>query len=252
MQMQLVPRLLALILVAAWSAPFLPLVHAAGALRAPAPSRAGSYYGHHHRRHGSGTCSVDPGADDGGRGLFPVLTWLRDLAVELLFGRPPSRSARSSDLCSSLGGLRGRYADHIVVRFNVSAPDEEAALAGAADRLFLDVWAVTPDFVDVRIRKDYVGPLLKLLPLSLRTSYSVLISDLAAAAWATYPTSRAGRDAFGQGSGASEPVPLRQYPDSVDNVFFRDYQPLPVGLPPLHAPFICVSLGPAYAPLTRS
>lgn len=155
--------------------------------------------------------------------IFPVLTWLRDSAVELVFGKPPAR-ARRPDRCGPLGGLRGQYGDHIVVRLNVTTAAEEAALADAVDRLFLDVWAVTRDFVDVRIRKDSIGPMLKLLPVSLH-AYTVLISDVAAAAWATYPKARGQEDL---GHNGVEPFVPGQYSDSIDNVFFRDYQPLSV------------------------
>ena len=45
----------------------------------------------------------------------------------------------------------------MVLRFNLSTPAEEKALAEAADTLFLDVWEFTNNWADIRLREDDVG-----------------------------------------------------------------------------------------------
>lgn len=153
--------------------------------------------------------------------LFPFLTRLRDGAVEFFFGRHPTKTADRPAVPSS---LRVRYANELVLRFNVTTTDEEAALAEAAARLFLDVWAFTDDYVDIRLHADEVAPLLGLLPQSLRASQSTLISDLAAAVYQSLPSrgSREMREADGASSLLSTPS------GHGDNLFFQDYQPLSV------------------------
>jgi extracellular matrix protein 14 len=44
----------------------------------------------------------------------------------------------------------------VVLRFNLSTPHEEHALAEAADTLFLDVWEFTSNWADIRLREDDV------------------------------------------------------------------------------------------------
>ncbi|KAL2262804.1 hypothetical protein VTK26DRAFT_9443 [Humicola hyalothermophila] len=152
--------------------------------------------------------------------VFPFLRWLRDSAVEAVFGKPPS-TAKSSRLGAS---LQSRYRNDIVIRFNVSNSDEEAALASAAQQMFLDVWAFTPEYVDVRLDKDDVSALLTLLPRSLQPS--VLIPDVAAAVWATYPSTTV--EKISLDSGKTDVAQTRTSLDGMENIFFRDYQTLSV------------------------
>ncbi|KAH6603342.1 hypothetical protein Trco_008117 [Trichoderma cornu-damae] len=151
--------------------------------------------------------------------VFPFLTKLRDSAIELIFGRHPSKAAQASTPSFS----QSRYANELVLRFNVTTAVEEAALAEAAARLFLDVWAFTSDFVDIRLHADEVAPLLGLLPRSLQLSQTTLIPDLAAAVYQSMPSA-------GERTVAPDGVAwaLSEPPRSADNLFFQDYQPLPV------------------------
>ncbi|KJZ75666.1 Putative metallocarboxypeptidase ecm14 [Hirsutella minnesotensis 3608] len=153
--------------------------------------------------------------------LFPLLTRLRDSAVELVFGSHPSKADAR---VSAFDGSSAKYANELVLRFNVTTPDEETALAEAATRLFLDVWAFGNDFVDVRLRSDEIGPLLGLLPDSLQSSQSTLIPDLAAAVHQSLPLKSRidGTEAEGAPWAASKPL------SAEDNLFFKDYQPFPV------------------------
>lgn len=101
------------------------------------------------------------------RSVFPQLTWLRDTAIEKVFGVPP-KSVKAAPLEKSAAvvpasipqlpsKLLAKYGGDVVLRFNLSSPDEEQALAEAADTLFLDVWEFTHNWADVRLREDDVG-----------------------------------------------------------------------------------------------
>src|SRR5688572_14649336 len=127
--------------------------------------------------------------------LFPILTKIRDSAVELIFGRHPTKADVEAP---SFPDIRALYNNEIVLRFNVTTFDEEAALAEAAARLFLDIWAFTDEFVDIRLHVDTVSPLLKLLPPSLQSSHSTLISDLPAAVYESLASI--------EGSGVIDPI----------------------------------------------
>lgn len=179
------------------------------------PARAAGIRAGHGHGSGSGL--------NGHNRLFPFLTKMRDGTIEFFFGRHPTKSASAGHAVVP-NSLRAQYANELVLRFNVSTTDEEAALAEAAARLFLDVWAFTDDFVDIRLHADDVAPLLSLLPRSLRTSQSTLIGDLAAAVYDSLPSD-------------GRPLPVEPEASSWapspsllagDNLFFQDYQPLPV------------------------
>lgn len=155
--------------------------------------------------------------------LFPFLTKLRDATVEFFFGRHPAKAkATSHNLMRD--SLRSRHTNELVLRFNITTPVEEAALAEAAARLFLDVWAFTEDFVDVRLHADEVAPLMGLLPKTLQTSHSTLISDLASAVFRSLPSTDKPELTDLDGSAWM----MRESSNSADNLFFQDYQPLPV------------------------
>ncbi|AEO62799.1 uncharacterized protein THITE_2107410 [Thermothielavioides terrestris NRRL 8126] len=151
--------------------------------------------------------------------VFPFLKWLRDSAVEVVFGKPPFKTQGARPGAQ----LQYRYRNDVVIRFNVTTSEEEDALARAAEQMFLDVWAFTPSYVDVRLDKDDVSALRTLLPRSLQPT--VLIPDLAAAVWATYPsTSKRSQFESSMGDAAN----MRMSLDGVGNIFFRDYQTLAV------------------------
>lgn len=99
------------------------------------------------------------------RDVFPQLTWLRDTAVEKVFGLPPKPSqnrnshkdAATRPSSSQLPAtLLAKYGGDVVLRFNISTFEEEAALSEAADTLFLDVWEFTDNWADIRLREDDV------------------------------------------------------------------------------------------------
>jgi extracellular matrix protein 14 len=92
------------------------------------------------------------------------LIWLRDTAVQKVFGLPPKTAKTglekpgSHPTSSQLPAtLLAKYGGDVVLRFNLSTPAEEKALAEAADTLFLDVWEFTNNWADIRLREDDVG-----------------------------------------------------------------------------------------------
>ncbi|KAL3425025.1 zinc carboxypeptidase [Phlyctema vagabunda] len=178
------------------------------------------------------------------RGVFPQLTWLRDTAIEKIFGLPPKPQApghRTKPTSSHATAahlpatLLAKYGGDVVLRFNLSTAAEEQALAEAAETLFLDVWEFTNNWADIRLREDDVPSLLGLLPKSLQTAYSHLMPDLAKSIYQSYP-SITWQDQEPDFPPRHEPRPFslavkaRDGPD-FDNIFFREYQPLSVIVP---------------------
>ncbi|KAF3289580.1 putative metallocarboxypeptidase ecm14 [Orbilia oligospora] len=119
-----------------------------------------------------------------------------------------------------------RYQNEVVLRFNITTTDEAAALAEAAEILFLDVWSATKDHADIRVDKDVVESLLGLLPESLQSSHARLMHDLAATVRETFPGSSEGPSnslsahSLSQYSGPYRPAQSEH--------FFSNYQPISV------------------------
>jgi extracellular matrix protein 14 len=99
------------------------------------------------------------------RNVFPQLIWIRDTAIEKVFGVPPKSTQSQGDGSSPLSRpsssklpatLLAKYGGDVVLRFNISTSEEEAALSEAADTLFLDVWEFTDNWADIRLREDDV------------------------------------------------------------------------------------------------
>ena len=89
--------------------------------------------------------------------------WIRDSIIKTIWGVPerPSKPSYLDHLSTSDSSapskLLARYGGDVVLRFKISTSDEIDALAEASNILFLDVWASTDDWVDIRIAKDVVG-----------------------------------------------------------------------------------------------
>lgn len=152
--------------------------------------------------------------------LFPFLKKLRDGAIEFFFGRHPTKSSRFPSILHS----PAKYDNQLVMRFNLTTPLEESVLSEASARLFLDVWAATSEYVDIRLHVDDVAPLLGLLPESLRSTQSILDPDLGAAVRRSVTTTEtlATHSTYTASLAASAPL------EATDHLFFQDYQPLPV------------------------
>ncbi|QUC22190.1 uncharacterized protein UV8b_06431 [Ustilaginoidea virens] len=153
---------------------------------------------------------------------FPMLTRICDGALEFFWGR--RRLREGSNQSPTYTASRATYANQVVLRFNITDDGQEAVLAAAASRLFLDVWALTTDFVDIRLHREEVPSLMGLLPSSLQAASTTLISDLASAVYNSVP--HHDRGATAEADDLSLPRSLLAA-DS-DNIFFQDYQPLPV------------------------
>lgn len=106
--------------------------------------------------------------------VFPQLTWLRDTAIEKIFGGGGSaktadaETAKEDGQAAATGNRRplsaqlpatllAKYGGDVVLRFNITTVEEEAALAEAADTLFLDVWEFTNNWADIRLAEDDVS-----------------------------------------------------------------------------------------------
>ena len=85
---------------------------------------------------------------------------LSDAIIRKVWGLPETQKSLGADTEAARGtpgrDLVARYGEDIVLRFNITTPDEASALAKAADILFLDVWEFNSDWVDIRIAKDVV------------------------------------------------------------------------------------------------
>jgi extracellular matrix protein 14 len=171
-------------------------------------------------------------------------TRLRDSVIESIWG-----ISKEKQTCNKPGSRLpqpkawSRYSSDVVLRFKLEQSDQVEALSDAIDILFLDVWDSTDEFVDIRLAKEVVcaafssyntngrantrilakiPSLLGLLPKSLQKAHTMLIDDLPALIYASYP-SRNQIQQLNRG-------PLFRS-SSTPDLFFNDYQPFSVILP---------------------
>lgn len=92
----------------------------------------------------------------------PRRPWIRfrDWLIESIWDIPkreahsPLKDTPRNSLPSK---VVARYGNDVVLRFHLRRPEEAQELAQASEILFLDVWASTPEFVDIRLAKEVVG-----------------------------------------------------------------------------------------------
>ncbi|KAL9131533.1 MAG: hypothetical protein Q9217_000547 [Psora testacea] len=159
--------------------------------------------------------------------------------------------AKTPQLANPPTKLLARHGGDLVLRFQIKSSEEAEALANAIRVLLLDVWEFTAEWVDIRLSKDVVAPLLGLLPPSLQHAHTPLMHDLAQAIFESYP-SLTFKDPSASAQQPSRPFsPSLHSSSDQRNIFFRDYQPLSVIYPwmrllqslfPTHARLISVGL----------
>ncbi|KPI34334.1 putative metallocarboxypeptidase ECM14 [Cyphellophora attinorum] len=155
--------------------------------------------------------------------------YVRDAVIEGIWGTPCGRKLKPYGRGRSRAptNYRTRYGDDVVLRFQFDTQEEIEALSDAIDVLYLDVWDITNEWVDIRLSNSVVTSLLGLLPQSMGQKYTPVIYDLAKAVYDTYPgaeTSHNERPLHPIDDQAVSPV-------EVNDIFFNEYQPLSVLYP---------------------
>ena len=173
---------------------------------------------------------------------------LRNAIIERIWTVPhhsktrPCRNARPSVPTN----YKARYGNDVVLRFKFETEHEVQALSEAAKILYLDIWDVTDEWVDIRISKDVIPSLLGLLPHSLQKTHTPLMPDLSQAVYDTYPSDPRSPDPSAWHGQAS--LSFDQQPSiTTSDVFFTEYQPLSVLYPWLR---LMASMFPSHATLT--
>ena len=171
---------------------------------------------------------------------------LRDAIIERIWSVPAKSKPKHCQSQSSVpSNYRARYGNDVVLRFKAKTEDEVKALAEAVGTLYLDVWEVAEEWIDIRIAKDVVPTLLGLLPPSLQNSHAPLMHDLAQAVYDTYPQdTKTEQRTFWHGSSPIEKQVAAEIPQ---DVFFQEYQPLSVLYPWMR---LMASMFPAHVSLT--
>jgi len=91
-------------------------------------------------------------------------TRLRDWVIGSIWNIDHTCSKNSSPPSN----IYHRYGSDVVLRFHLRQPDEAEALSTASQVLFLDIWAITSEFVDIRLADEMV----RFVPIS----YNLLIN----------------------------------------------------------------------------
>jgi extracellular matrix protein 14 len=66
------------------------------------------------------------------------------------------KSYPQGDAAAQSNARSSRYLKDVVLRFNLTTPDQALAIKEAAEDLYLDIWEHTDDWVDIRVAKDIV------------------------------------------------------------------------------------------------
>lgn len=85
-------------------------------------------------------------------------TRIRDTVVGKLFGKADRHGRRreKQKYLSQTSKIISQYDGDVVLRFNLSSPEEARALAEASNILYLDVWSTTKTHADIRMAEAMV------------------------------------------------------------------------------------------------
>lgn len=92
---------------------------------------------------------------------------VRNRVVERIFGSPPTIAEKRHGRGNHPHGQTqhplvikptqfSRFANDVVLRFNISSVEEARALAEASEVMFMDVWSATKEHVDIRMDRNVV------------------------------------------------------------------------------------------------
>lgn len=91
-------------------------------------------------------------------------TRLRDWVIDSIW----DVDRTCSKYLSPPSNIHHRYGSDVVLRFHLRQPDEAEAVSAASQVLFLDIWAITSEFVDIRLAEEMVRLRLNPYTNSLR------------------------------------------------------------------------------------
>jgi extracellular matrix protein 14 len=143
--------------------------------------------------------------------------------------RPSSRTQPEKPLPSN---LRAKYGEFVVLRFTLSSQKELQAIelqdiSKATERIFLDLWETTDQWVDLRVAKDMLHKLLEMLPPSLQHAHVPLMQDLTQTIYETYPYP----EHSSQKCLSTDAHIVASEPGQGRELFFHEFQPLSVIYP---------------------
>lgn len=93
----------------------------------------------------------------------------RDRLIRFIWNIPIEHQSRTANFQPSWetfnppSSLKARYGGDVVLRFQIQSREESIALSEAIYVLMLDVWEFTADWVDIRLSKDMVRLVLKII-----------------------------------------------------------------------------------------
>ena len=93
----------------------------------------------------------------------------RERLIRFLWNIPIQYQSRTTNFQPSWetfnppSSLKARYGGDVVLRFQIQSREESIALSEAIYVLMLDVWEFTADWVDIRLSKDMVRLVLKII-----------------------------------------------------------------------------------------
>lgn len=104
-------------------------------------------------------------------------TRLRDWVIESVWGIEHSNCPKHAQNLPP-SNVRDRYESDVVLRFQIRQPEEADALAAASRVLLLDVWAITAEYVDIRLTDSMVSHVSSDSFKFFNSLFKLLIADI--------------------------------------------------------------------------